>query len=216
MLLMIRLGLSLLLLITISNAQNTCAVEGLARANSLDGIRATTGIVRNGSLSASMLLLQPVAADKPHPPVLFSYSEIKVADSRTELLGTAVQLAKAGAVVMLLERTFAWAPDSHPVDRDPRLLDCASEWFLSQKNLDLLHITYVGPKVRGETSKPRLPSGIAHLPHPRPGCLRVPLGATEDGNDTLAFTKPEVRDRLISGIEQHWLVVVDGQKPTSK
>ena len=216
MLLMIRLGLSLLLLVTISDAQNSCEVDGLASANSLDGIRAATGIVRKGSLSASMLLLQPVAVDKPHPPVLFSYSVIKVADSRTELFGTAVQLAKAGAVVMVLERTFAWAPDGQSVDRDPRLIDCASDWLLSQKNLDLGHTTYVGPKVRGETDKPRLPSGFARLPHPRSGCLRVPLGETEDGNDALAFTKPEVRDRLISGIQQHWLVVVDGQKPTSK
>ena len=214
MLLMIRLGLNLLLLVTISSAQSTCVVEGLANDNGLDGIHAATGIVRNGSLSAGMLLLQPIAPAKPHPPVLFSHSEINVANSRTELLGAAAQLAKAGAVVMLLERTFAWAPDSHP-DRDP-LLDCASEWFLSQKNLDLLHTTYVGPKVRGETGKPRLPSGIVHLPHPGPGCLRVPLGETEDGNDTLAFTKPEIRERLINGIEQHWLVVVDDQKLAPK
>ena len=61
MLLMIRLGLSLLLVVTISNAQNICAVEGLARANSLDGIRAATATVRNGSLSTNMLVLQPVA-----------------------------------------------------------------------------------------------------------------------------------------------------------
>lgn len=211
----IRVGLSLLLLATFSSGQNTCAVEDFASTSSVDGVRAAKGIVRSGPLKANLLLVQPVAAAKPHPPVLFSYSEIKVANRRTELLGTALQLAKAGAVVMLLERTFEWAPDE-AVDRDPRLVDCASDWFLSQPNLDLVHTTYVGPKVRATTGKLRLPSGMAHSPHPRPGCLRVPLGEAQDGNDTLAFTKPEVRERLISGIEQHWLVVLDGEISTSK
>lgn len=197
---MIRFAVAFLLLVTVCEAQNTCGVESLGSAKAIDGIPARTCVLATGLLRTKVLLLQPVTGRKPYPPVLFSYSEIKVAESRTELLPVAIQLAKAGATVILLERSFVWEPQSVPTDRDPQLLDCASGWFLSQKDLDVLHTTYVGPKMLGEMGKLRLPSGFVHTP------LWVPLGETQDGNDTLALTKPEVRDRLISVIEQHWLI----------
>lgn len=203
---MIRFALGFLLLVSVCEAQNTCAVEALGSAKAIDGIPARTGVLATGPLRTKVLVLQPVAGRKRYPPVLFSYSEIKVAESRTELLPVAIQLANAGATVMLLERSFVWEPQSVPTDRDPQLLDCASGWFLSQKDLDVLHTTYVGPKMLGEMGKLRLPSGFVHTPKPGRGDLWVPLGETQDGNDTLAFTKPEVRDRLISVIEQHWLI----------
>jgi hypothetical protein len=152
---MVRLGLSLLLLAAISSAQNTCAAEGFAGANSLDGIRAATGVVRVGSLSTNALLLQPMVAEKPYPPVLFSYSEIKIADSRTKLLSIAMRLAKDGAAVMILERTFVWDPQNDPVERDPRLLDCASDWLTLQKNVEFFHTTFIGPQVRDGSGKLR-------------------------------------------------------------
>lgn len=203
---MIRFALGFLLLVTVCEAQNTCAVETLGSIKAVDGIPARSGVLAAGSFRTSVLFLQPVIGRKPHPPVLFSFSELKVAKNRIELLPVAIQLAKAGAIVMLLEGSLVWEPNSVPTGRDTQLLDCASDWFLSQKDLDVLHTTYVGPKMLGETGKLRLPSGFVHTPKPGRGDLWVPLGETQDGNDTLAFTKPEVRDRLISVIEQHWLV----------
>jgi len=213
----LRFSLSLLLLVTISNAQDTCSVESFAGGDSIDGLHSSRGVVRTtGSLRTNVWFFQPVATTRPRPPVLLSYSEIQLAESRTKLIGVGIELAKAGAFVMLLERSLVWEAQNHPVDRDPRMLDCASDWLVSQKNLDLLHTTYVGPKVQDETGKPRYPSGFAHAPQPRRGDLWFPLGETQDGN-TKEFMQFELCDRLISSIEQHWLVVIeDSEKASSK
>ena len=99
----------------------------------------------------------------------------------------------------------------------PGLLDCASEWLLSQNNLDLLHITYVGPRLQDGRERRRTPLAIKSLKLPRRGGLRVPLAEATAGSDTLGFTEAETRERLVKGIEQHWLVRVweDERSPPS-
>lgn len=217
MLTVIRLIAVLALAGATANAQNTCTVQGLDRATHRDGVRTLTGTIAYGSESVNVLLLEPKFASRPSPPVLFAYSHVVIARQRTDLFRMALQLARDGSEVLLLERPVFWEAADDPATRNPGLLDCASVWLLSQKNLDLLHITYVGPKLQDRGEKLRAPLAIENLKLPKRGGLRVPLAEAKTGTDTLGFTEAETRERLGRAIEQHWLVRVseDEQLPLS-
>jgi hypothetical protein len=204
----IRLIAVLALIGATAEAQNVCKVEGFDSATRRDEVRTKAGTIAYGSQSVGVLLLEPTFTPHPSPPVLFAYSKVVIAQEQTDLHPMALQLARDGATVLLLERPLSWEASEDPATRNPRLLDCASVWLLSQKNLDLLHVTYVGPKVQDDNEKLRTPLGIANLkPHLR-GSLRVPLAEAKTGSDTLGFTEAETRERLVNAIEQHWLVPV--------
>ena len=106
----------------------------------------------------------------------------------------ALQLAREGGTVLLLERPVSWEAANDSTTRNPRLLDCGSIWLLSQNSLDLLHITYVGPRLQDGDENLRTPLAIANLKLPRRADLRVPLAEAKTGSDTLGFTEAETRD----------------------
>jgi hypothetical protein len=191
-----------------ADAQNVCTVEGLDSATHRDGVRTLAGTIAYGSQRGGVLLLEPIFTTHPSPPVLFAYSEVVIAAGRTDLHPMALQLARDGGTVLLLERPVFWEAAHDAATRNPRLLDCASDWLLSQNNLDLLHMTYVGPRIQDDDEKLRTPLAIANLKFPRRGGLRVPLADAETGSDILGFTEAETRERLLKAIEQHWLVPV--------
>jgi hypothetical protein len=204
----IRLIVVLALMGATAEAQDVCKVEGLDSTTHRDGVRTLAGTIAYGSQSTGVLLLEPNFTPHASPPVLFAYSEVVIAQERTDLHPMALQLARDGATVLLLERPVPWEASEDAATRNPRLLDCASVWLLSQKNLDLLHVTYVGPKVQDDNEKLRTPLAIANLKLPKRGGLRVPLAEAKTGSDTLGFTEAETRERLLKFIEQHWLVPV--------
>ena len=204
----IRLIAVLALMGTTAEAQNVCKVEGLDSTTHRDGVRILAGTIAYGSQSVGVLFLEPNFTPHPSPPVLFAYSEVVIAQQRTDLYPVALQLARDGGTVLLLQRPVFWDAAHDAATLNPHLLDCASIWLLSRNNLDLLHITYVGPKLQDGNEKPRTPIAIANLKLPRRGDLRVPLAEASAGSDTLGFTEPETRERTVKFIEQHWLVPV--------
>jgi len=204
----IRLVAVLALMGATADAQNACRVQSLDSATHRHGVRTLTGIIGYGSQSVGVLLLEPNFTPHPSPPVLFAYSEVVIPQGRTGLHPMALQLARDGGTVLLLERPVFWEAANDSTTRNPHLLDCASIWLLSQNNLDLLHITYVGPKLQDGDEKLRKPLAIANLKLPRRGGLWVPLAEAKTGSDTLGFTEAETRERLVKAIEQHWLVRV--------
>jgi len=217
MFIVIRLIAVLALTGATAGAQTLCRAQGLDSATYRDGVRILVGTIAYGSQSVGVLLLEPISTTHPSPPVLFAYSEVVIASGRTDLHPMASQLARDGGAVLLLERPLFWEPADDAATRNPGLLDCASEWLLSQNNLDLLHITYVGPRLQDGGERRRTPLAIKSLKLPRRGGLRVPLAEATAGSDTLGFTEAETRERLVKGIEQHWLVRVweDERSPPS-
>lgn len=203
-----RLALSFLALAAMSNAQDSCTIHGLTEPHIADGIRIARGSVTYGSLASDALLFQPTSTAVSTPPILFSHSDIAIADAGTDLRPMAARLAKHGASVLVLERTVLWEPRDDVANREPGLVDCASKWLVAQANMDVAHAVYVGPRLNdNDGGHRRRPVAMSNLRQSARG-LWVPLAEAEDGEDTADFTKPESQDRLLSAIEAHWLVDV--------
>ena len=167
-----------------------------------------TGAISDGSQTIGVLLLEPSSVTRPSPPVLFAYSTIEISGIRADLSPMASRLARDGATVLVLQRHIVWETVDDTTSHYVGLLDCTATLLLSLRNLDLLHITYVGPRIQDGIGPLREPLAIRNLKLPKQGDLLVPLAEARTGSDTLAFTKPEIRQRTLETIERHWLVPV--------
>jgi len=204
-----RIGLVVVTLLAVANAQHTCKVSGFDSTHNANGISVATGFISEGPFSTGALLYRPIAPTQAMPPVLFSHSDIKTGETRTDLRPMAATLARHGAMVLVLERTVMWGPIDELANRDPHLPDCASQWLLSRDGVDVLHATYVGPRFQ-QTAKNsrRYPLGFVNLKQPRRGNLYVPLAESEAGSETLLLTTSYGQDRMLKAIEAHWSVEV--------
>lgn len=206
-----RFILSFLSLVAISNALDSCTISGLTETHVVDGIRIARGSIGLGSMASDALFFEPISTTQPTPPILFSHSEVTIADTRTDLRPMAVRLAKHGASVLVLERAILWEPRDDVANREPSLVDCASKWLLVQPRMDVMHAVYVGPRLNGNNGSRRKPLAFTKLKPPAGGRLWVPLAESEGGYETVGFTKAETRDRLVALIEAQWSIEVAGK-----
>jgi hypothetical protein len=201
-----RAILSFLVLAAISNAQDVCTIGGLTETNIVDGIRIARGSVTFGSAVSNLLLFQPISATVATPPILFSHSDVAIADARTDLRPIAVRLARRGASVLVLERVVHWEPGDNTSSREPGLIDCAADWLLSQPSMDVLHAVYVGPKLKEHEGSRGRPLAFTKIKPTRRGNLWVPLAETDD--EAVGITKAESQDRLVELIAGHMVMDV--------
>ena len=115
-------------------------------------------------------------------------------------------MASRGASVLLLERVIHWEAGDNTASHEPGLVDCASDWLLSQPNMDVLHAVYVGPKLKKHEGSQGRPLAFAKVRPTRRGHLWVPLGETEDG--TIGFTKADSQNRHVESVAGHMVMDV--------
>lgn len=83
------------------------------------------------------------------PGVVFSHSEVRYADSTADLLPLAKDVARAGAVVVVLDGRMLWPPADQSTNRERGQFTIAAlNWMLSHANVDPGRVAYVGPQFR--------------------------------------------------------------------
>jgi len=81
----------------------------------------------------------------PVPGIAFSFAAIQKLNRCTELLPFAWALARAGAVSIVLDRAIEWEPLNDEANRTPSVMRCATQWLLSNVNLDKERLATAGP-----------------------------------------------------------------------
>jgi hypothetical protein len=139
--------------------------------------------------------------------VVFSHSSLHVDGATTDLLPLALTLARAGAAVIVPERSLLWPPKAQSTNREGAVVICAEHWLIDHSNIfhdGKLTINeknivvrwgyaYVGPRV----CHPATPSDCdltdpfgsedaATSRYHRHG-VWVPVGETEGGDNTARF-----------------------------
>jgi hypothetical protein len=66
----VRFTVSVLTLVALSNAQDSCVVRGLVESQIADGIRVARGSIAFDSVTSNALLFQPISTNDPTPPIL--------------------------------------------------------------------------------------------------------------------------------------------------
>jgi hypothetical protein len=122
--------------------------------------------------------------------VVFSHSRVKYQDGTTDLLPLASRVSKAGAAVIVVDRTLVWPIQGGDTNRDGGIYTIAAlRWLLSNADVDTTRCAYAGPMFRDPKDPDRLRTlGYEDGIQPSPW---VPLGEPNNSSNMTSIKKPE-------------------------
>ena len=83
------------------------------------------------------------------PGIVFSHSTVRYSDSTADLLPLARDLAREGAVVIVVDGTMLWPPQDQNTNRERGDFTIAAlSWMLKHTKVDPGRVAYVGPQFR--------------------------------------------------------------------
>ena len=167
-----------------------------------DGLRVQILSLSVGSQAATARVYFPDVQHKV-AAVVFSHSRIKSDQGETDLLPFAESVARAGAAVVVLDRTLFWRTGDDPeINRGGGAIVVAAEdWVLAQENVDFSRFAYVGPRFHNPNEDDALQTFKSKQSPSQHGPDWVPLGEP-NGDSTRFLVDPNRRQRVGRFLEQ--------------
>jgi hypothetical protein len=200
----VRLVVLAILATSLANAQSkSCTTSAASQIDRSDSV-IVEKVTLSGDWGTNVATIFRPDKDIAQGAVLFSHSEIhQEGQPPVDLFPLAITLTRAGAAVIVPERSLTWLPPERTTNREGGVVICAEHWLVEHTKLvndgkPLLNddrvivrwgFAYVGPDVCDpRVSECRVIDPFNSEPQPASVHDRVPvwvpLGETEGGDNT--------------------------------